>query len=482
MMNTNPDTTRDTTTASRRHFLRAAGALTAQAGLGAPLAMSLAGLSALASHQARAADLSGGYKALVCLFMNGGSDSHNWVVPIDATGFAQYSTARRELAWPAARLLPITATSQAAGRAFGMPDDLAPLRDAYEAGRAAIVANVGPLAQPVTKADFTAGRNLPAKLFSHNDQQSTWQSLSPEGARSGWGGRMGDILLSANAYPVFTAVSASGNAVFLSGETITQYQVGSDGPVKVHGTSGDWLFGSSTASAAITRTLASSGANPFQAEYTRVMQRSLDTIAALQGALAGVAVPALPTTPITVSSGATLNLSTDPLAKQLRMVARMIGAGSTLGMQRQVFMVSMGGFDTHSNQMRDQPLLMAKVAQSVGYFLNALQSIGMLNNVMLFSASDFGRTLASNGDGSDHGWGSHHFVAGGAVRGRNIVGRFPVTSLGTSDDVGSGRLLPSVSVTELAANLGGWMGLSRSELALVLPNLGAFSATPLGFV
>jgi uncharacterized protein (DUF1501 family) len=172
----------------------------------------------------------------------------------------------------------------------------------------------------------------------------------------------------------------------------------------------------------------------------------------------------------------------DSLAKQLRIVAQMIAAGPGLGMKRQVFMVSIGGFDSHANQMRDQPLLMGRVASSADWFLRALDGVGMLNNATLFSASDFGRTLTSNGAGSDHGWGSHHFIAGGAVRGANIYGNFPVTALGTATDVGSGRLLPTTSVTEYAATLGRWMGLNDAELLTVLPNLGNFSNTNLGFV
>jgi uncharacterized protein (DUF1501 family) len=163
-------------------------------------------------------------------------------------------------------------------------------------------------------------------------------------------------------------------------------------------------------------------------------------------------------------------------------VAQMIAAGPGLGMRRQVFMVSVGGFDTHANQRRDQPLLMGRVANSVDWFLSALQGAGLLDRMTLFTASDFGRTLTSNGQGSDHGWGSHHFIAGGAVKGRQIYGSFPVTALGTSTDVDSGRLLPTTSVTEYAATLGRWMGLGRSELDTVLPNLGNFAVPDLGFL
>ena len=469
---------------SRRHFLNAATGMAAAATaqqFSAPLAMGLAGMAALASQQARAADTSG-YKALVCLYLAGGSDMHNWVVPIDATGHAQYTTARRELAWPSARLTPITVATQAAGRRFAMPTDLAPLQRLYEAGQAAVVANVGTLDRPVTLAEAKAGVGLPAKLFSHNDQAATWQSLQPEGAPTGWGGRMGDILMAANQQPVFTAVSASGNAVFLSGNQVTQYQVGPNGPVQINGAQAGWRAGSTLVPGTLRSLLAAGGNNAFEAEYLKVVQRSLDTTSTLQTALAASTVAALPTTAVTLPNGSTLALATDALAKQLRVVAQLIAASPGLGMKRQVFMVQIGGFDSHSNQMRDQPLRMARVAQSVNWFLGALQTQGLLNNVLLFTASDFGRTLASNGDGCDHGWGGHHLVAGGAVKGREIYGSIPVTALGTNDDLGSGRLLPSTSVTQYAATLGAWMGLSAGALRSVLPNLGEFSTGKLGFV
>ena len=474
------------TNASRRHFLQVAASLAAAGStsgrLAAPFATSLAAMGTLAAGNARAFDASGPYRALVCLFMNGGNDSHNWVVPTDMTGYVEYSAARRELAISSNHLLPITSTGQAVGRSFGMPAELQPLHKWYEAGQAAIVANVGPLVRPTTQADFVAGTALPSKLFSHNDQASTWQSLAPEGAPSGWGGRMGDILMSGNQHSVFTAVSAAGNALFLSGNNVTQFQVGLDGPVALNALTASSVFGSTTGAAALRRTLGYAGSSAHQNEYTRVVQRAIESNAVLQTALPRVQVPDIPATMIPLGTGGSLALNQDSLARQLRTVARLIGAGQILGMRRQVFMVSIGGFDSHANQMRDQPALMARVAQSIDYFMSTLNAMGLLDNVTLFTASDFGRTLASNGSGSDHGWGSHHFVTGGAVNGRNIYGRFPVTALGTSDDVGSGRLLPSTSVTEYAATLGRWMGLSDTDLALVLPNLLSFPAGSGGFM
>ncbi|MFN7724361.1 MAG: DUF1501 domain-containing protein [Rubrivivax sp.] len=462
---------------SRRSFIRAGSALAATLGprFSMPLAGQLAALGALAGSQV-ASSATSGYKAVVCLFMNGGNDSHNWLVPLDSTNYASYKTARGELALASSALNAITSSSQGSGRQFGMPAEMAPLRTWYENGRAAWLANVGPLVRPVTKAEFQAGVGLPSKLFSHNDQQATWQSLEPEGAPSGWGGRMGDLLMAANQNPVVTAISTNGNTAFLTGTKVSQYQVSANGVTQMNAALPGWRAGSSATPAALQGLLASSTTDTLQAEYLKVVQRALATSTQLAAAVAATSVPALPTTPVALPNGSTLNLANDVLAKQLRVVASLVAAGPGLGMQRQVFMVSVGGFDTHSNQLRDQSLLMSRVAHSVDWFLNALQAQGQLDNVVLFSASDFGRTLASNGDGSDHGWGGHHFVAGGSVKGREIHGTMPVTALGTADDVGSGRLLPSTSVTELAASLGRWMGLSDSELLGVLPNLGSFSA------
>ena len=228
--------------------------------------------------------------------------------------------------------------------------------------------------------------------------------------------------------------------------------------------------------------LAGAGTNPLQAEYVRIMQRGLSANAILQTALPTVSVPPIPSSIIPYDTGGSYRLNEDDLTKQLRMVAQMVAAGQTLGMRRQVFMVSIGGFDSHANQMRDQPALMARVANAIDYFLTSMGSLGLLNNVALFTASDFGRALLSNGDGSDHGWGSHHFVAGGMVAGRNIHGRFPNTALGGTDDIGSGRLLPSQSVTQMAAPLGRWMGLSSTDLATVLPGISNFDANALRYL
>jgi len=236
-----------------------------------------------------------------------------------------------------------------------------------------------------------------------------------------------------------------------------------------------------TVAYALKKVLAANGDNSFQAEYTRVVQRSADSYTVLSNAMARNTVLAIPTT-ATSADGRSGALNQDPLAKQLRVVAQMIAANQTLGMKRQVFMVSIGGFDTHANQLADHATLSKRVALSTAYFQSAMQALGLFNNVTLFTASDFGRGLVSNGSGSDHGWGSHHFVAGGAVKGKDIYGRFPTLALGSNDDTGSGRMLPGTSVAEYAAPLARWMGLSETDIAAVLPSLSAFGSNNLAYI
>jgi uncharacterized protein (DUF1501 family) len=473
---------------SRRAFLRAAASMAAAAGgtaaprFSAPLALGLAGIGTLASHQAQAAGISGDYRALVCLYLAGGNDSHNWLIPADNSSYAEYARSRSNLALAQASLSRLSATpSQSSGRQFGLSAELQALKDLYEQRSLAFVANVGTLTRPTTLADFRAGNNLPAKLFSHNDQASTWQSFSPEGAHAGWGGRIGDILMSANTNPVFTSVSAAGSAVFLTGTSVVQYQLGLDGPVGINGLKNGDSAVPGTVAYALKKVLAANGDNSFQAEYTRVVQRSADSYTVLSNAMARNTVLAIPTT-ATSADGRSGALNQDPLAKQLRVVAQMIAANQTLGMKRQVFMVSIGGFDTHANQLADHATLSKRVALSTAYFQSAMQALGLFNNVTLFTASDFGRGLVSNGSGSDHGWGSHHFVAGGAVKGKDIYGRFPTLALGSNDDTGSGRMLPGTSVAEYAAPLARWMGLSETDIAAVLPSLSAFGSNNLAYI
>ncbi|MET0855263.1 MAG: DUF1501 domain-containing protein, partial [Telluria sp.] len=312
---------------------------------------------------------------------------------------------------------------------------------------------------------------LPPKLFSHNDQQSVWQSSAPEGATSGWGGRIGDLFESGNGNATFTCVNVSGNAVFMSGKSAVQYQVSTAGSVPLAGLKAP-LFGSAACSDALRTLVSQPRAHLLENEYSRVTKRSIDADTVLTSALASS--PAL----------ATAFPAGNNLADQLKMVARMISAGPALGAKRQVFFVSMGGFDTHDAMLTAHPGLLSGVAGALAAFQQATVELGLSDKITTFTASDFGRTMSGNNDGSDHGWGSMHFVMGGAVKGQRFYGTAPVVANGGPDDVGQGRLLPTTSVDQLAATLGKWMGVSDSDLLGMLPSLVNYNAGArnLGFV
>ena len=455
-----------TSNASRREFLLRASALSAS-GVAAPFAINLAALGEAAAANAT------GYKALVCVFLYGGNDYANTVVPYDGASYALYQAQRAAIAIPQASLAGTVlnpALALGGGRQFALAPELSGLVPLFDAGKMAVLLNVGTLIQPTSKTQYTnKSAPLPPKLFSHNDQQSVWQSSSPEGSRSGWGGRMGDLFAASNGNATFTCVSASGNAVFLSGQSAVQYQVTSNGSVPLNGLKNP-LFGSSACSAALRTLVTAPRSHLFESEHTRIMTRSIDADVQLTTALAG-------TTPL-----ATVFPSGNTLAAQLNMVARMIAARSSLGAKRQVFFVSIGGFDTHDDLLQDHPALMGQVGPALTAFQAAMTELGVADLVTTFTASDFGRTLTTDGDGSDHGWGSMHFVLGGAVRGRAFYGTPPVIANNGPDDVGQGRLLPALAVDQFGATLGKWFGVSDTELATVMPNLANFTARDLGFM
>jgi len=310
---------------------------------------------------------------------------------------------------------------------------------------------------------------LPPKLFSHSDQQSTWQASMPEGATSGWGGRIGDQFLSSNGNATFTCVNVAGNAVFMSGQQAVQYQVTTGGAVAINGVTKP-LYGSQGCADALRGLItASNRSHWMEQELNRVSARSISAQTLVAGAMAGLSPLATPFD------------ATNSLANQLQMVAKMIAARGTLGVSRQVFFVSLGGFDMHDLLATDHPTQMGLLADALSSFYNATVELGVAGQVTAFTASDFGRTLTSNGDGSDHGWGSHHVVMGGAVKGGRFWGALPSVSVNGPDDVGQGRLLPTTGVDQMAATLATWMGVSASELPRVLPQISNYTQRDLGF-
>ena len=453
-----------TSNPSRRHFLKTATQFTAM-GAVAPIALNLAGI------QAAAAQTAGDYRALVCVFLFGGMDQTSTLVPFDNAEFSALTAARGGLARPAADFVTLGSVASQSNRSFALAKELSPLANLYTQKKLSIVANVGPMYTPLTKTQYAArAAGVPPQLFSHNDQQSVWQSSGVEGATVGWGGRFGDMLASSNnaSNSVFTSVSINGTAVFLYGNTVQQFQVGSGGPARVP--SLDRLYSSTVAGQALREIISANPSPLFESHLGTVTRRSLDANQNLSDVLTNA-------TTLT-----TLFDANNPLAKQLQMVARMISVRQSLGMKRQVFFVGLGGFDHHDGLLAGLPGLHTQVADAMNSFYSATVEMGVANQVTTFTASEFGRTLTSNGSGSDHGWGGHQFVMGGAVKGGTIVGSYPNLALGTAEDLGRGRLLPTTSTSQLAASLGTWFGVPAGSLSDALPYINNFSVKDLGLL
>lgn len=466
---------------TRRAFLKRASALSMM-GIGAPLAINLAGIGEAAAFEAN------DYKALVCVFLFGGNDHANTLIPFDTANYDLYSSIRgggagrtaggialghESLAQTA--LTPLTPQTLTNNIQYALSPELKSLATLFNSGKAAVQLNIGPLLTPLTLAQYNSSDRvrypLPPKLFSHNDQQSIWQALNSEGATRGWGGYMGDLALSSNNISTLTCISASGNAVFLAGNNALQYQISSSGAIPIWAAKGS-AFNSSSVSNALKQLITQSSAHLLENELATVTKRSMDLEEIVNAAL----------NPVNLSTSFDRDSKKNSLADQLKVVARLIGARNVLGAKRQVFFVSLGGFDTHDGLNEDHPRLLAQVDEAISAFYQATVEMGVSEKVTSFTASDFGRTLASNGDGSDHGWGSHHFVVGGAVNGGQFYGTAPQISLTSDDQVGQGRLLPSTSVDQLAATLAGWFGANSSEINSILPNLSRFSSSNLGFM
>ena len=487
--------------ASRRRFLRTASVVSGSVGTAAaPFALNLASLNTAAAQTAPTDS-----KAIICMFLYGGNDSSNMVLRTDTASFAEYSRVRTAAPDPIALLAPGTVPNGGATRAsparlggvlpivpkftvspennantYAVHPIMAEVQSLFGAGRLAVLANSGPLVVPLTRADYTSNsKPRPQALGSHNDQQSTWQALGPEGVKIGWGGHLGDMIASTNSNATFTSISVSGNAVFSAGETTFQYQVGGGGATQIQGLSGT-LFNSMTASTTLRNIVTADNTHLFAKEYSQILKRSVDAQAAFQGAFTA-ATAMTPTNYLVPSTGQT---QANGLAQQLQTVVKVISARNAIGVKRQVFFVSMGGFDTHDNQNMNQADLLARISHAIGYLDTALANVNgvdMRNNVTMFTASDFGRTITSNGDGTDHGWGSHHFITGGAVNGGEIYGRFPIFGLNNNMDSANNAYLPVNSVDTIGATLGKWFGASATNLDTVFPNLRNFPRD-LGFM
>ena len=452
---------------SRRAFLKRASALSL-AGSAAPFVLDLAAASEAAA--ATATD----YKALVCVFLYGGNDYANTLVPYDSTQFGVYAAQRAGLNYSQDAVAPTLlkpTTDLAGGAQYALAPELAKLMPIFDAGKMAVILNVGTLIQPTSKVQYLANSvPLPPKLLSHNDQQSYWQSSKAEGAASGWGGRIGDLLQAGNGTSTLTCINAAGNAVFLTGNAAVQYSITPAGPIALNARTS--LQGSTQASVVLQQLIGGGGSHLFQAQLGTVGTRAL--------ALYSQITTALAVAPVTTTA---FPAAVDPyssLGAQLQEVAKLISVSSELGAKRQVFFVSTGGFDTHDGLGTMHPLLLTNLSNALRAFHDTTVELGVADKVTSFTASDFGRALTSNNDGTDHGWGSMHFVLGAAVKGGRYYGINPVLANNGPDDIGQGRLIPTMSVDQYAATLAMWFGVSSSDLAAVLPNIGNYAGSALG--
>jgi uncharacterized protein (DUF1501 family) len=515
--------------ATRREILRRATALSCVGAAASTFGFQLATMGAAAAQTAPAT-----YKALVCIFMFGGNDSNNMVLATDTDSWGRYWSARQTGVNPIALMpvgtaatapggnnpvtgrtlpagnaayafpeawggvLPITSAipnpvppgTNASSRTFGLNPHLAPLLPIWTGGRLAVAANVGPLIVPTTKTQYR-GRQvpLPRSLMSHNDQQSTWQAGATEGARRGWGGLMADQFLASNGTnAVFTAISTAGNAVLLAGDNVVQYQMSTNQTAPAQrinsATTTGNVFGASGAAARIREIIRDTGgASYFMQDHAGKVVRSMDAADLLNAQFAAgspgsaIAAPGQLLNPISRAN------ENNQLAVQLQSVAKIIAANSVLGVRRQVFFVSIGGFDNHDIQNTSQSPLMARLAHAMAYFDSALSNINgvdMRPQVTTFTASDFSRTFTTNGDGTDHAWGSHQFVMGGDVIGGSVYGQYPTLGVDVANgfqnpNMSGNILIPQMSVDQYAGTIGRWFGLTDGQLDPILPNLRNFT-------
>jgi uncharacterized protein (DUF1501 family) len=470
---------------SRRQFLRTAS-LTSMAGFYA--SPFLLGLNSLAA-MAQGTGLSG-YKALVCVFLQGGNDGHGTVIATDPTSFSEFTQARSGapgLAYPLNELLPIVLKTPQSGRTFGLNPYLTGIQNLFNAGRAAIVANAGTLIAPATKTQINANSvPLPASLFSHFDQTAAWQAIASNGGSAehvGWGGAVADLIesMNVNSNSMFTCISTAGIALFLSGQSSFQLNVTSAGPIPIYGLSQS-LFGNSAGPNALASILTADENNLFAKEYEVVVNRSTQAQVLLATSMLPAGAGGIPNPPQYLDP-ITNMLTDNQLAISLQTVARIIAGRANLGVNRQIFYVQLGSFDTHDGQAMQHARLLTQLGQALEYFDGQMIAAGLGNQVTTFTASDFGRTLTSNSDGTDHGWGSHHFVVGGSVVGQDMYGQYPVIGVNQANDLGAGRLIPTTSVDQYAGTLAQWFGLSDGQIKTIFPNFSNFGTSPyLGFL
>lgn len=475
---------------SRRRFLKQG--LTALGAAG--MCSAFGNLNVLAAAAGDARFPPGDYKALVCIFLHGGNDSFNSVVPYSATEYAAYRSSRQVLignggiAFDQATIQSQSLTALAAGGGLpgGLPSDggsygmhpaMAEFRQLFNSGKAAIIGNVGTLLYPTSQAAYQAGTiAVPPQLFSHLDQSTYWQTSRPDDANAnGWGGRIADRLHASNIGPLPMCVSLSSNNLFQRGDVVDSYSISPEGVEKMSYL-GDgpesWVIPPNDEGIAAYQALlaANTQEHVFERAFADRSRNAVANYEFVDAALSGASTLA---TPFPATS----------LGQQLRMAARLIQVRAALGMSRQVFYVSAGNYDSHNYQVDDQASNLGELSQALKAFYDATVELAIAPSVTTFTASDFGRSLGVNVDGTDHGWGGHHFVVGGAVRGQRFYGSMPsLRDTANPDDTGFGQIIPTTAVDQYAATLAAWFGVSASEIADIFPSLPHFNSSNLGFL
>jgi uncharacterized protein (DUF1501 family) len=453
---------------SRRDFLR--DTLHSVTALSAVGAMAKFGeINALAANGS-------GYQALVCIFLAGGNDGHNTVVPISTAqqNYSLYQQGRGALALPQAGLLPIANGSDA----YGLHPSLVEIQGLYNQGKAAVLANVGMLVKPIDRIAYNTNNSaiLPNALFSHSDQASQWQSAIPNGiASSGWGGRITDQLQSQNLGAIFPPIATmSSCGLFCTGQQTFPATV----PPPVSGSQG-------VTSMATLNAVQNSPSTLSGMQQLLTFDNGLQLVQAGNGIVTrGNNYANTLTNLLKTSSLRTPFPANNSLAAQLQTVANVMSVRGQLGLTRQIFFCQLGGFDTHSGQAATQQALLQQLSQAVLAFYQATQELLVDQNVTTFTASEFGRTLSPSGsDGTDHAWGNHHFVVGSGVKGGQFFGNFPLLALGSNYDANNrGTLIPTTAVDQYGATLAQWFGVAAGNLAQVFPNIGNFATSKLGFL
>ncbi len=419
---------------------------------------------------------SGDYKALICLMYSGGMDSFNMLIPRGDDEYDEYNNTRTNLAIPKDDLLTINPNTDD-GQQYGLHPAMSNVRDLFEDGKVAFVANVGSLVEPTSKTDYEQGStDLPLGLFSHSDQQMHWQTGLPQDRSPiGWGGKISDLLQDMNSnQKISMNISLGGSNVYQAGNNTVEYAIDPyDGSYGINGYDDPWLFGQ-LRKAGIDSMLTKSYQDVFKQSYINVLDTAKTGHEEFSTAIDGV-------TPFATQ------FTDNDLSQSFHMIAKTIAARDTLGMSRQIFFVNYGGWDHHDDILDQQNEMLLEVDAALSEFNAAMEEIDMNDCVTTFTISEFGRTLTSNGNGTDHAWGGNVMIMGGAVNGKDIYGTFPSLALDSALEIGGGVLIPSTAADEYFAELSQWYGVSNTDLPMILPNVGNFynvngSAPPIGFM